>query len=119
MQVVGVSEAAILQAAAASAVEEVCDALNLEINAEMEKSGLYARPRFSPGYGDFPLEHQPAFLKALDAAAKIGIHLTDGYLMMPSKSVTALIGFSGEKTACSLEGCEMCHKTDCTYRRTA
>ena len=50
------------------------------------------RPRFSPGYGDLPLDFQKEFLKITDASRKLGISLNDSLLMSPSKSVTAIIG---------------------------
>lgn len=43
-------------------------------------------PRFSPGYGDFPLECQGMLLEALEAGKRIGIKLTDS-LLMTLKSV--------------------------------
>ena len=49
-------------------------------------------PRFSPGYGDLPLEVQRDFLAAVDGQRRLGITLTDTSLMIPSKSVTAIIG---------------------------
>lgn len=49
-------------------------------------------PRFSPGYGDLPLETQRDFLAAVDGQRRLGITLTDTCLMIPSKSVTAIIG---------------------------
>ena len=45
------------------------------------------------------------------------ITLTEGYLMMPSKSVTAVIGVSRAPAACVIEGCEACGKKDCAFRR--
>ena len=83
----------------------------------MKKKGLYLRPRFSPGYGDFSLSCQRAVLDALDAGKHLGIKLTDSFLMMPSKSVTAVIGVSQKPHRCDVKGCEACGKTDCLYRR--
>ena len=84
---------------------------------EYERKGLYLRPRFSPGYGDFPLSCQEGLLNGLQAGKRIGITLTEGSLMMPSKSVTAVIGISENKEFCTVTGCEICEKTDCAYRR--
>ena len=44
------------QAAAAAAIEAVCDEENDRLREEIEAEGLYLRPRFSPGYGDLSLE---------------------------------------------------------------
>ena len=111
------SRAVVLQAAAAALIEEYCDEENGRWKAEYEKKGWYMRPRFSPGYGDFPLECQSGIIAALEAGKRIGITLTESLLMVPSKSVTAVIGLSRRKAACILQGCEACTKKDCAYRR--
>lgn len=50
------------------------------------------RPRFSPGYGDLSLDIQSEVLSLCDAEKLLGIKLTDTKLMIPTKSVTAIIG---------------------------
>ena len=111
------SRAVVMQAAAAAMIEEYCDQVCSGLKAEYEARGEYLRPRFSPGYGDFPLECQPALLGTLEAGKRIGIKLTDSLLMMPSKSVTAVMGISKKPHRCDVRGCEACGKTDCAYRR--
>lgn len=60
------------------------------------KGSLSCNPRFSPGYGDLPLEIQPDFLQFLDAGRLLGIHLGKTLLMTPMKSITAMIGIKHE-----------------------
>lgn len=48
--------------------------------------------RFSPGYADFPLEFQSTLLKRLNAEATVGVSLSEQLLMIPMKSITAVIG---------------------------
>ncbi len=112
-----ISRAVTLQAMAAAMIEEYCDCLNREWKDSYRKQGLYLRPRFSPGYGDFPLECQKALTGGLETAKRIGLTLTDSLIMMPSKSVTAVIGISPLPGNCVTAGCEACDKTDCEYRR--
>lgn len=88
------AKAAVIQAVAATAIEEYCDRCQREIEEEVRGEGYYVRPRFSPGYGDFSLEVQSAFLEMTDATKLIGITLTDGGIMVPEKSVTAVIGLT-------------------------
>jgi len=107
----------VLQACAAYMLEEYLDNCQEELRRKMEGQGLYLRPRFSPGYGDFSISHQEMILRMLDAPKKIGLSLTDGNMLTPVKSVTALIGLSTMKTACHITGCKACGKTDCIYRR--
>ncbi len=111
------TRAVILQACAAARLEEYLDAWQEERKKELEEEGLYLRPRFSPGYGDFSIHHQKALLQRLEASKRIGLTMTDGYMLTPSKSVTALAGISLEETACHRQGCESCGKIDCAYRR--
>ena len=55
---VRMSDAVILQAVAAAMIETCCDEVNDALRHMAEQEGLYCRPRFSPGYGDFSIEHQ-------------------------------------------------------------
>ena len=98
------AKAVVMQAAAAALIEEVCDRNFESWRKEYEEKGLYLRPRFSPGYGDFPLSVQKDLLGGLEAGKRLGITLTDGGLMMPSKSVTAVIGISPVKGFCRTRG---------------
>lgn len=106
-----------LQACAAALLEEYCDQCQEEIGKEMEKNGGYLRPRFSPGYGDFDIRFQEPIMRMLDCARQIGLTITEGYMMTPAKSVTAVIGVSPVKQRCPLQGCEACESLDCPYRR--
>lgn len=85
------ARAAVLQAMGAAAVEQWCDKLNARITEEYGPS----RPRFSCGYGDLPLSLQRSIFPALNVTKNIGVTLTEGDLMMPSKSVTAIVGIKG------------------------
>lgn len=91
-RMVSMSEAAILQAVGAAAVEEFCDMLNRDLEAEAFLNKEKLRPRFSPGYGDLKLENQKGVFSVLDPFKYAGITLNDSLLMSPEKSVTAIIG---------------------------
>lgn len=82
---ISASELLIVQSVATAAIEEYAD--------EVEKTLLGPlTSRFSPGYGDLPLVVQKDFLAAVDGKRRLGITLTDACLMIPSKSITAIIG---------------------------
>lgn len=115
--VTDMAKAVVMQACAAVLLEEACDELQSEIEAEKAEEQLWIRPRFSPGYGDFDIRHQQDILRILDTHKKIGLSMTDSYMLTPTKSVTALIGICKEKMECHKTGCECCEKTDCQYRR--
>ncbi len=80
------------QASATALVEKWCDYLEEEWKNEALKEGFCLKTRFSPGYGDFPLCAQREIFNAISLTKEVGMTLTDSLLMVPSKSVTALIG---------------------------
>lgn len=86
------SKALILQAIGVERVESLCDLFNKDI-AELEvKNNNQLAPRFSPGYGDLPLELQKEIFAILNCPKLIGLTLNNSLSMSPSKSVTAIIG---------------------------
>lgn len=85
------SDAFILQAIGAAAIEAWMDSVECMIRSELAPGESLVR-RYSPGYGDYPLEAQRSLLSILDAPRKVGVSLTDALLMVPSKSVSAVIG---------------------------
>lgn len=86
------TQAAILQAAGAAAVESLCDKLNDDLRKAAEAGGYKAHPRYSPGYGDYALENQKGIFDVLQPSRYIGLSLMDTLIMAPEKSVTAVIG---------------------------
>lgn len=98
--------AVILDACGSALVEAGCDA------AERELAGLfpgaYLTDRFSPGYGDLPLDCQPGLCAALDAERRIGLHVTASFLLNPSKSVTAVLGVADRPQMRRIRGCDFC-----------
>lgn len=109
------SDAVILQAVATARIEEECDALQARA---ARAAGLFARPRVSPGYGDFEIGAQVLFTRMLDTPRKIGLTLTDGMMLAPTKSVTALFGLCAQREAHPKEKCACCTKRDCAFRVT-
>lgn len=85
------AKAAVFQAVFAQGIEEYIDSQEAQIEANEH---VKLRPRFSPGYGDLPLETQREIFRCLDLTKRLGITLTDGCLMVPTKSVTAVIGIN-------------------------
>ena len=87
--------ASILQATGAMYIEEVVDFTNAEIKKIAGEQGLRTRPRYSPGYGNVPLEIQREFFRLLPCT-RIGLTLMDTLIMAPEKSVTAFVGMMQE-----------------------
>ena len=86
--VVSPAKAVVFQGLGAERIEALCDLFC----AELEANGLTTRPRFSPGYGDLPLEIQKDIFRALDCPKHIGATLNESLLISPTKSVSAVVG---------------------------
>ncbi len=116
--VTNMAKAAITQAAGAAYIESYVDEVQSAIQKEAAARGLYLRPRFSPGYGDFDLSCQKELCAMLECSKRIGLTLTEGNLMMPTKSVTALIGLTAKaRESCQMETCSQCGNVDCKFRK--
>lgn len=83
-------KALFMQALGAERVETLCNMFCASFPNKM-------RPRFSPGFGDLSLEIQPQVLAVTNARKNLAITLDAGFLMSPSKSVTAFVGIDGDK----------------------
>ena len=70
-----------------------------------------------PGSGDvnvWPIEQQKGLFALLgDTQNDLGVRLTDSFLMVPNKTISALL-FPTEK---GFHSCEVCHREDCPSRR--
>ena len=110
------ARAVMLDACGSAWVESGCNAAEEELAARFP--GRYLTDRFSPGYGDLPLALQPAICAALDAGRRVGVQVTDSFLMNPSKSVTAVIGLSDRPQQARIRGCAYCSMREtCTLRK--
>ena len=110
--------ALLLDAVLSAAIEAVCDAQEAALRREAEAQGLYLTDRFSPGYGDMPLAQGAQILAVLDAQRRIGLMMTGSGLMVPRKSVTAVLGVSRTPVARRPAGCEGCiARETCALRR--
>ncbi len=101
---------------ASAAVEQVCDTAENAIGDEF--SSYYRTWRFSPGYGDLPLDIQGSFLDVLQAQKRIGLNATESNILTPRKSVTAVIGLSESEIPKGRRGCSACNMKDvCQFRK--
>ena len=71
-----------------SALSWIMNYFNREFTRENKQ--LTSR-RFSAGYGDFTLENQKIIYDVLDLG-QLGISLSDSYMLIPEKTVTAVAG---------------------------
>ena len=111
------SDALVLDVCASAAVEEAADDFERKLSDLLRKEGRYLTNRYSPGYGDLPLSCQRPLLELLNAQRAAGITLTSSGLMVPRKSVTAIMGISGNMKEKTLGGCGRCPLlSKCSYR---
>ena len=88
-QLARVSQGAVYDAVAGECADAAMDALTRLARNELRRRGLgLSERRFSPGYGDMPLELQKFFYDKLNMA-QMGIRLTENCFLFPEKSVTA------------------------------
>ena len=115
LQARDMARAVMLDALGSAYVEAGCDAAEAAIRARFP--GMHLTDRFSPGYGDLPLDVQPRLL-ALAGASRIGVTLTDSMLMNPQKSVTAVVGLADRPQPARVRGCAFCTMNQsCPYRK--
>lgn len=117
-EAISVADGVMFGACCSALVEAAANVTEDLIVRFAKDTGLTTNWRFSPGYGDLPLTAQPAFLRALDASRRLGISVTSTNMLVPVKSVTAVLGLfeksadGGEaRDACAIcrlrDGCEL------------
>jgi len=107
-EVTDMANAVIMDACASCAVELAADQYEENLRSEIMKSGRFLTNRFSPGYGDLPLSVQRPILEAVNAGRAIGLTLTPTNLMVPRKSITAILGISRRPHDRVMGGCSHC-----------
>ncbi|MDY0257632.1 methionine synthase [Gudongella oleilytica] len=112
------TKALIMDACATAAIEDACDRICKKIENELVEGNDILTSRFSPGYGDLPLEIQKDFLTTLDAKKSIGLSASASSILIPRKSVTAIVGIVKKDEQIEKRSCESCSKyLDCSYRK--
>lgn len=112
------TRALVLDCCGSAAIEAVCDAAERQIMNQLSEETVWLTDRFSPGYGDLPIDRQPELLALTDASRQIGLTATDTNILVPRKSVTALIGIAGRPQSKRFRGCAYCSMFEnCSYRK--
>ncbi|MGE4549312.1 MAG: hypothetical protein AB7C89_07160 [Intestinibacillus sp.] len=115
-QLTDMARAVILDACSSSAIENVCDNIEAEILKQLP--GMHQTDRFSPGYGDMPITVQREFCEVMDTARKIGLTVSASGIMIPRKSVTAILGIADKPQPKRFRGCEHCSLFEnCVFRK--
>lgn len=97
-------------------VESTANALHKIIEDEQG----YCMSRYSPGYNDWDIREQQKLFQLFFGEETdggifipdIGVKLFPSSIMMPEKSISAIIGYSDRK----MGGCKDCNQTGCQYK---
>lgn len=116
-QVRNMADALIMDSCASTLIEAVCDSIDAGLRAQYQEKGKSLTYRFSPGYGDLPIEINPSFA-ALMETRRIGLSVSSSGIMIPRKSVTAIIGVLDQPGAGTRRSCLTCNmKRSCRFRK--
>lgn len=118
LEVTDIALGAVADAAASALMETLCDDFEGIIRTGVTAGGRYLTGRYSPGYGDCPLELQDTLCLALDTVRGMGLAVTPQHLMTPRKSVTAILGVAAVPVTGARAGCGHCLlREKCVYRK--
>ena len=105
-----------MDALASAGIEQVCNRAEECFREQLPDT--YFTWRFSPGYGDLPLSLQPEILRLLDAEKRLGLTVTAEHILIPRKSVTAIIGLADHPLKKGARGCATCRMREtCMFRK--
>lgn len=107
--------ALVADAYASAFIEDFCDSCEEKIKAAAGGSLTW---RFSAGYGDYPISLQNDIITLLSADKKIGLTAAENHILIPRKSVTAVMGVIGRERGEKINKCESCNMKDrCSFRK--
>ena len=102
---------------ASALIEQLCDRAEEEVQAAFP--GCHFPYRYSPGYGDLPIALNGSLLELLDAPRRLGLCVTASGLLIPRKSVTAILGVADHPIDNHKRSCLGCPAQDgCVHRKT-
>lgn len=115
---ISMTKAVILDACATMEIEKICNRVCEEIEASLIEDNKRLTSRYSPGYGDLPLDVQKEFLSLLGAEKSIGLTSTPSSILIPRKSVTAIVGIIDIDNKRQDNSCLNCNKySTCMFNK--
>ena len=110
------TDALILDCAANVYAENVAEYVQSIITKELKDK--HTNYRYSPGYGDFAIETQNSLIPLLQCEKRIGLTVTPSSIMIPRKSITAVMGVFDKEQISKKKGCKGCNLYHtCTIRK--
>ena len=115
---VSMTRALILDATASVAIEEAINKLNGDLEKEVFMDNKIFTSRYSPGYGDLPLSIQGGLLDILGAKKSIGLTANAHNILIPRKSITAILGIVAGSVVNNETSCEHCNmRNNCDFSK--
>ena len=112
-----VLQATVLDAIGSGTAEQLAVSVEDRIRESATSRGFVISRRFSPGYCDWDVSQQEMIFKAMQEDTA-GVRLTEGYLMIPRKSISGIIGIGSENNNIeTYNPCKTCPTSDCPGRR--
>ena len=113
---INMAKTIIIDACASATIEGFAENICEDLAKEYKERGKNLTSRFSPGYGDLNIGIQGDFLNLLDASRSIGITATSHNILIPRKSITAIVGVGNNKVDNDELRCKSCNKyPDCNF----
>jgi len=110
-------QSSVLDAIGSQAVHKVADFVHCAIETRARYEGFIVSRRFSPGYCDWNIDQQLMVFHAVGRDTT-SVHLTDHCLMIPSKSISGIVGIGAADSGVSdYNPCGICDRADCAGRR--
>lgn len=107
-QILDLAGALIVDACASSMIEFVADEVYSKLRSEYLISNIHFTERFSPGYGEVPIEINRPISQLLNTERRIGLKVADSGLMLPRKSIIAVWGLCDEPSKYTYDRCSDC-----------
>jgi hypothetical protein len=112
----GVLQALAVDGLGNAAVEALGQQICLRIGERAQAAGLETSAPLSPGEPDWPVNVGQQQIFSLLAPGPAGVRLTEGWMMIPMKSISFVIGIGPHMEQADL--CELCSMKDrCRYRK--
>ena len=100
-------------------VRSLSDYMRSLVCQEAKEQDLHTTKYFSPGSDDWDIKQNKIIFQNIPVS-KIGVKLTESYLMIPQKSLSWIIGIGKNITISPKNdhSCQTCQATNCPFRKT-
>ena len=108
----------LLDAVGTAMLDAVGAKMEILVQTDARRRGLFAGCRMGPGLNGMALENQALLFNLLDGAA-MGVHLNDSYVMQPVKTISAVVPFDTVEKKEGLgwaDKCSRCGMENCQFR---